>query len=163
MRRQINQTGKVRTGTQYGGIVRDQRGNYQQSDNYYNDEYYATDTVFDRFGRRMNNANLGRHSNQYEIDRRASNEQYQTDRRYSNSTESGYGTQPNVDRRFASSADDVVRAEQQRAQHINSMEYNSAVLEGRYHNLDNPKGDIRDYGDSFEASSEKEVQKQGEE
>ena len=38
-------------------------------------------------------------------------------------------------------------AEAQRTEAVTEYEYNSATLSGTYHNLDNPKKDIRDFSE----------------
>lgn len=144
MRQQIRQTSNVRTGKQYGGIV---NRNSQPTDSYYNDEYYASGTTFDRVGRRLNNSNLGGRSTQYEQDRgyaRSNSQGYYDDR----------SRNAEVSRKGSPAFDDVSRAEQQRAQRVNSIEYNSAILSGRYHNLDDPRNDVRDFGEEETAAEE---------
>lgn len=131
------------------------RRSQSQYDDVYNDDYYDRGTTFDRFGRAMNSHNLrGRQPNEYasgvNARRRAPYGRYQQpgytyrnqqayDPRYDNYQESGT--------RATRDPDIPERVEQ--------LVYDSAVLDGAYHNLDNPKGDIRTFEkENFTVSEE---------
>lgn len=108
-------------------------------DNGYNKEYYERGTFFDRMGSRMLN---GR-------------DRYSGRGGYNGSAhdypENGMGYSPEMHgRRGAAPYSYYDMREAQGQQRINAMsnqhlEFDTAVLRGKYYSLDNPKSDIRDY------------------
>lgn len=136
----------IRTGRSYGGILHNSRN---ESQNAYNDAYYDTGTTFDRFGNRLNRTNL--YNDQYQT--REPNYRQQPYTRqgfvnrgvYREPVQNGY-SDPEIDRRYAAhgySAQEM--AEAQRMETVKEFKYNSATLSGTYHNLDNPKEDVRNF------------------
>lgn len=129
----------IRTGRSYGGILHNSRN---ESQNAYNDAYYDTGTTFDRFGNRLNRADLynGRsQTRESDCGRPNRNQRGYVSCNYSN---------PEIDRRYAAHGhSDLEMAEAQRTEAVTEYEYNSATLSGTYHNLDNPKKDIRDFSE----------------
>lgn len=129
----------IRTGRSYGGILHNSRN---ESQNAYNDAYYDTGTTFDRFGNRLNRANLCNDrswARESDCGRQNRNQRGDVSGNYYN---------PEIDRRYAAHGhSDLERAEAQRTEAVTEYKYNSATLSGTYHNLDNPKKDIRDFSE----------------
>lgn len=155
-------TNRVRTGNQYGSTRRSSLAR-QQDENIYNDAYYATGTTFDTVGAKLNNS--GRNYNGTRANRSNTNSFG-----YGQASElnnQGYYSEVNARNPRNSTSHDkaafekeraMLDAQRQKAEQIETMEFCSATLSGIYHNLDNPKGDIR----TFPEKEEKEEQEQHE-
>lgn len=131
------------------------RRSQSQYDDVYNDDYYDRGTTFDRFGRAMNSHNLrGRQPNEYaggvNTRRRAP---------YGRCQQPGYAyrNQQAYDPRYDNYQESGTRATRDPdiPERVEQLVYDSAVLDGAYHNLDNPKGDIRTFEkENFTVSEE---------
>lgn len=155
-------TNRVRTGNQYGGTRRSNLTR-QQDEGIYNDAYYATGTTFDTVGAKLNNA--GRNYNGTRANRsntnsfgygqasELNNQGYYSEVNARNQRNSAYHDKAAFEKERA-----MLDAQRQKAEQIETMEFCSATLSGIYHNLDNPKGDIR----TFPEKEEKEEQEQHE-
>lgn len=111
----------------------------------YNDEYYAKGTTFDRIGNRLSN---GR--NAYYDDR---DDRYYDDRRQSRPrSRSQYDDRRYDDRRYDDrmnpggyNQQNTYTPNGRRTDPVEQIVYQSAILNGKYHNLDNPKTDTRTF------------------
>lgn len=127
-------------------------------DDMYNDDYYDRGTTFDRFGRAMNSHNLrGRQPNEYAS---GVNARRRAPHRNGGYGQPGYayGNQQAYDPRYDDYQESGIRAtrDQDIPEKVEQLVYDSAVLDGAYHNLDNPKGDIRTFEKENFTVSEKE-------
>lgn len=155
-------TNRVRTGNQYGGTRRSNLTR-QQDESIYNDAYYATGTTFDAVGAKLNNAGRnynGTRANRSNINSfgygqasELNNQGYYSEVNARNPRNSAYRDKAAFEKERA-----MLDAQRQKAEQIETMEFCSATLSGVYHNLDNPKGDIR----TFPEKEEKEEQEQHE-
>lgn len=155
-------TNRVRTGNQYGGTRRSNLTG-QQNESIYNDAYYATGTTFDTVGARLNNAGRSRNGARanrgntnsfgYGQASELNNRGYYSEGNARNPRNSTYRDNATLEKER-----EMLDAQRQKAEQIETMEFCSATLSGIYHNLDNPKGDIR----TFPENGEKEGNEQHE-
>ena len=133
------------------------RRSQSQYDDVYNDDYYDRGTTFDRFGRAMNSHNLrGRQPNEYTSGVNARRRAPYGNSRY---VQPGYTyrNQQAYDPRYDNYQESGTRAARDPdiPEKVEQLVYDSAVLDGAYHNLDNPKGDIRTFEkENFTVSEE---------
>lgn len=112
----------------------------------YNTEYYNTGTTFDNVGRRMNSS---RESGYYDT-RNTTGPQRRSNSGYYNQQNgnSGYYNQQNGSSGYYGGSASFNQRNMQESQHnerVEQLVYKSATLEGKYHNLDNPRNDMREF------------------
>lgn len=133
------------------------RRSQSQYDDVYNDDYYDRGTTFDRFGRAMNSHNLrGRQPNEYASGVNARRRAPYGNSRYGQPGYT-YRNQQAYDPRYDNYQESGTRAvrDPDIPEKVEQLVYDSAVLDGAYHNLDNPKGDIRTFEkENFTVSEE---------